>query len=737
MGLIDQAAMDVFFFYETQGLNPVMAILADTLMSMEVCHKKDGGQLRCCNHLLYVWIITHLYAYDRLGYSPDPFQKFHLIDVKEQSAKQWRDDFARYEAKFFPWVCPWQLKWSQVVPRKEVLEGICFQYGMDSDQQERVRRAWDNVYKKGEKELGRAHVVVSPEYLEWRNRRRAHAILIPFEVHHKEVPSSALADMATQMEMMKAQMRQIEEREGRAMIEIEILQDQCEKKDKEIEIQRNRCADANKKLAKRARSGKEKEIENLSAELKKLKIERDQLWYEIERLEPVEDEKYKWKVRVEHDHEKREEMMKSYEKMIDIVQTHATNLATRVYEANEEIDSSPGMKLPWKIFKLVSNGLPPNYTPLVAVEPSDNNPQAATVNQQNSGPPLESNQAAREASQTQPTTPPLMPYHFPPNYIPPQNNNPEANQAFGSQNTTSQQTIFINSQGESQRPHATLASKEIHQSQNPATEDSQSKEKLQILEERLRVIEGGSHYVFGHHLIKKISNVKTPMKVIFEELCEFGGIKGLTETERSNDKEMKCGFHCSDEHSIEECDEFKQILQSMMDAHLIQISCESEGREVSMIKESAVPRKQECTDVEPVVSTLPTKEQTTSMPKPLDIHYVKSTPSPAPCGIRPLTIRIPTPFPYKSTKAVPWKYDVQALARDAIINISGIGGITRSGRIYTPEKLQGEQSKEVSFRSAGLLFSDQVATVGDRNDIDVDQDTKWVIPCFPETELTN
>ncbi|KAJ1419826.1 hypothetical protein SESBI_14801 [Sesbania bispinosa] len=350
----------------------------------------------------------------------------------------------------------------------------------------------------------------------------------------------------------------------------------------------------------------------LECQVKKLKTECDQLQYEIERLEPVEEEKYKWKVRVKYDHEKREEMMKSYEKMMDIVQTHATNLATRVCEANKEIDSNPGMKLPWKIFKL-----------------------------QNPGPPLESNQATREVSQTQPTAPLLMPYHFPPNYIPPQNNNPETNQTFGPQNTTSQQTIFINFQGESQRPHVTLASKEIHQFQNPATEDSQSKEKLQILEERLGVNAIGESS--GNHLIKKFSNVKTPMKVIFEELCDFGGIKGLTETERSNDKEMKCGFHCSDEHSIEECDEFKQILQSMMDAHLIQISCESEGR--------------------------------------------KGTPSPAPCGIRPLTIRIPTPFPYKSTKAVPWKYDVQALARDAIINISGIGGITRSGRIYTPEKL--------------------------------------------------
>ncbi|KAJ1404341.1 hypothetical protein SESBI_26652 [Sesbania bispinosa] len=130
------------------------------------------------------------------------------------------------------------------------------------------------------------------------------------------------------------------------------------------------------------------------------------------------------------------------------------------------------------------------------------------------------------------------------------------------------------------------------------------------------------------------------MKVIFEELCEFGGIKGLVETKRSNDKDMKCGFHCSDEHSIEECDEFQQILQSMMDAHLIQISCGSEGREVDMIEESVVPQKQECTGVETAVSTLPTDEQTISMPKPLDIHYVKGTPLPIPCGIRSLTIRI-------------------------------------------------------------------------------------------------
>ncbi|KAJ1425818.1 hypothetical protein SESBI_10739 [Sesbania bispinosa] len=66
-----------------------------------------------------------------------------------------------------------QLKWTQVVPRKEVLGGVCFQYGVDNDQQERVRRAWDNIHKKGEKELGRAHVSVSPEYLSGKKQEKS------------------------------------------------------------------------------------------------------------------------------------------------------------------------------------------------------------------------------------------------------------------------------------------------------------------------------------------------------------------------------------------------------------------------------------------------------------------------------------------------------------------------------------------------------------------------------------
>ena len=41
--MVDQAAMDMFHQYEEQGANPIPAILADTLLSIEICHQKREG----------------------------------------------------------------------------------------------------------------------------------------------------------------------------------------------------------------------------------------------------------------------------------------------------------------------------------------------------------------------------------------------------------------------------------------------------------------------------------------------------------------------------------------------------------------------------------------------------------------------------------------------------------------------------------------------------------------------
>ncbi|KAJ1378423.1 hypothetical protein SESBI_47883 [Sesbania bispinosa] len=187
--MVDHAAMDVFAQYETQGLNPVPAILADTLLTLEVCQKKNGGTLKCCTHLLYVWIITHMYACELQTLFPDPLRDFGRIQVKRREAREWKKELADIQDNKIAWTCPWyspyevifgdfanvslmgprgcvaytpsialrQLKRTQVKPMEEQLGGICFQYDVPYASQllDRVRAAWKSVQRKRDDELGK------------------------------------------------------------------------------------------------------------------------------------------------------------------------------------------------------------------------------------------------------------------------------------------------------------------------------------------------------------------------------------------------------------------------------------------------------------------------------------------------------------------------------------------------------------------------------------------------------
>ncbi|KAF1863151.1 hypothetical protein Lal_00039339, partial [Lupinus albus] len=59
------------------------------------------------------------------------------------------------------------------------------------------------------------------------------------------------------------------------------------------------------------------------------------------------------------------------------------------------------------------------------------------------------------------------------------------------------------------------------------------------------------------------------------------------------------------------------------------------------------------------------------------------------------------PFPYKSDKAVPWKYQGKSVAKskqtEEVVNLAGVGNMTRSGRVYSPVDL----SKNIINASKG------------------------------------
>ncbi|XP_027343037.1 uncharacterized protein LOC113855605 [Abrus precatorius] len=173
-------------------------------------------------------------------------------------------------------------------------------------------------------------------------------------------------------------------------------------------------------------------------------------------------------------------------------------------------------------------------------------------------------------------------------------------------------------------------------------------------------------------LRRKVEEVKTPLKSIFREMCKFGLL------ERSSERGNGCEFHPNAAHTLEECIDFTHTLQDLMDKQLIQIGCSKIDQEV-----------------------LAVDELTSNSPKPLVIHYTKKGIALVSTLPKPITLRVPMPFPYKDNKMVPWKYDVKTYTNNHeesqyshavdVTNIAGVGGMTRSGQIYTPEELRNEQ----------------------------------------------
>ncbi|XP_027337245.1 uncharacterized protein LOC113850932 [Abrus precatorius] len=143
-------------------------------------------------------------------------------------------------------------------------------------------------------------------------------------------------------------------------------------------------------------------------------------------------------------------------------------------------------------------------------------------------------------------------------------------------------------------------------------------------------------------LKRKVEEVTTPLKVIFAGLCKADLIKDFVH------EGNMCDLHLDADCSIEDCEEFKYVLQTLMDKHLVQIGHPKEKNEI-------------LTD----------------------------------------------------NKAVPWKYDAEVYVGNckenqtqgvnsdtlSVSNIVGVGGMTRSGRIYPPKELRKERAKEIERSS--------------------------------------
>ncbi|KAH1257160.1 hypothetical protein GmHk_03G007190 [Glycine max] len=170
------------------------------------------------------------------------------------------------------------------------------------------------------------------------------------------------------------------------------------------------------------------------------------------------------------------------------------------------------------------------------------------------------------------------------------------------------------------------------------------------------------------HRSKPLRDVATPRRFIFEALQKGGVIP------HSGCKEDSCLLHSGEMHDMETCLEVEELLQRMIDQGRLEVGIE--GKE------------------EQHICMQSTEGSGVAKPKPLVIYFTKNAASQKPG--HPLMAK-PVPFPYQNSHAVPWRYtppgkkeeevtDVSSLSAK-VTNITGLSGVTRSGRVFAPPDL--------------------------------------------------
>ncbi|KAF1854735.1 hypothetical protein Lal_00033669 [Lupinus albus] len=189
-------------------------------------------------------------------------------------------------------------------------------------------------------------------------------------------------------------------------------------------------------------------------------------------------------------------------------------------------------------------------------------------------------------------------------------------------------------------------------------------------------------------VVEKVEDMKTPLKVIFKVLCQQGLVEMVEGGAYEDDV---CLMHGILDHTLETCTEFKALVQRLLDSRLLVIEKKVKGSDIFVlerdqkIQDRIITRK-----FVPVLNIPAGTPSYTAPPRWVPRLYIESG-----------ATRHPGPFPYKSDKAVPWKYQGKSVAKskqmEEVVNLAGVGNMTRSGRVYSPVNL----SKKIINASKG------------------------------------
>jgi hypothetical protein len=110
--VISLEVVNAFMEYEHDRINPAVAILAKTMLSLNHYRMHDKGAMRCCVLMLHMWIISHIKT---LRDIINNFWWFDLrplkivIDetLKHLDEEAWVEKYAALPQSNFKWKVPW------------------------------------------------------------------------------------------------------------------------------------------------------------------------------------------------------------------------------------------------------------------------------------------------------------------------------------------------------------------------------------------------------------------------------------------------------------------------------------------------------------------------------------------------------------------------------------------------------------------------------------------------------
>ncbi|XP_019418610.1 PREDICTED: uncharacterized protein LOC109329400 [Lupinus angustifolius] len=176
-------------------------------------------------------------------------------------------------------------------------------------------------------------------------------------------------------------------------------------------------------------------------------------------------------------------------------------------------------------------------------------------------------------------------------------------------------------------------------------------------------------------IVDKVEDIKTPLRIIFVEMCK----QGLVECVKGNQYEDDvCMLHRTTYHNLEEISEFRLLIQKLLESQLLVIERRKECSDVCVIEKDGE-----------ILSPVVIRKFVPVFNIPAGTPSYAPPPRWAPHlrNMKPMIARRPSPFPYQLNKAVPWKYREEIgklpFQTNEVVNLAGVGNMTRSERVYS------------------------------------------------------